>query len=55
MENGSFPDVFHIKTDAKHHRNCLRRRRARMQDLYEEYSKAADATDDAAQLSPGFL
>ena len=36
-------------------RNCLRRRRARLEDLYEEYSKAADASDDAAQLSPGFL
>ena len=36
-------------------RNVLRRRRRQTADLYEEYSRAAEATEDAAKISPGFL
>lgn len=36
-------------------RNLLRRRRRQNVDLYEEYSAAAEASEDASQLSPGFL
>ena len=35
--------------------NLLRRRRRQNVDLYEEYSAAAEASEDASQLSPGFL
>eukprot|EP00435_Cladocopium_sp_Y103_P069058 s512_g32.t1 len=35
--------------------NVLRRRRRSSTDLYEEYSRAAEATEDAAKISPGFL